>query len=272
MPALSTRTFRVLGALALLVSALVATGPVPAAGAQEPPAQLLPDLRTVRPYDLFIERNAEEAGGRKILRFANEVFNRGAGPMELDPEGECPGEPTGKAAYQNIYQDDNANGVFDENDTYASHAAGCTHYHAAHEHWHFADFARYELFAYNDDGTVGERARRWSVSEKVSFCLVDTNRMRPGLPGSPDSRQYGRCDEDAATGISIGWSDVYGPSLPHQWVDITKVPAGTYCLRSIADPEDRLQEIHENNNGRGLKISIYRTQVDYEPRRPCVSS
>ena len=242
------------------------------AGAQETPARLLPDLRTVRPYDLYIERNAGDSGDRKILRFSNEVFNRGAGPMELDPEGECPGDATGRAAYQDIYEDTNGSGVFDEEDESVAHNVGCTHYHEAHEHWHFDDFARYELFKYNEDGTVGERARPWSVSEKVSFCLVDTNRIRPLLPGSPEDRQYGRCDAESPTGISIGWSDVYGASLPHQWVDITNVRPGTYCLRSEADPDDRLEEVFENNNARGLKVSIYYRQVDFEPRQPCVSS
>ena len=273
MPSLTLGKARLAGTLALLVAGVVAiAGAGPSAGAQEAPAQLLPDLKTIRPYGLRIERNAEEAGGRKILRFSNEVFNRGAGPMELDPEGECPGEPTGRAAYQDIYQDTNENGVFDGEDTSVQHDAGCTHYHDAHDHWHFDDFARYELLEYNDDGTVGELAQEWSTSEKVSFCLVDTKRIRPWLPSSPQRGHYFRCDEDAATGISIGWSDVYGAGLPHQWVDITNVPAGTYCLRSTADPSDRLEEIHEDNNGRGLRLSIYRTQVDFKPRRPCVSS
>ena len=52
-------------------------------------------------------------------------------------------------------------------------------------------------------------------STKVSFCLADTNRPRPDLPGSPSTKGYrlsdcpkSRSARRAVTGISVGWEDL----------------------------------------------------------------
>jgi hypothetical protein len=45
-------------------------------------------------------------------------------------------------------------------------------------------------------------------------------------------------------GLSVGWGDTYVWSLPEQWVDLGTSPLadGSYVLRSIADPLNRLHE------------------------------
>ena len=47
------------------------------------------------------------------------------------------------------------------------------------------------------------------------------------------------------TGLSIGWADYYGSTLPGQELDIRGLPDGRYCLRNEADPADRLDESDE---------------------------
>ena len=260
-----------LAVVAVLLS-LPAGGPV--AGAQETPELLLPDLKTRRPKDLSVQRRSTATGNQKLLRFSNEIVNQGRGPLEVPTGGECPGQDpeTHRLASQNVFEDTNGNEVFDRgSDEIAStEVVGCTELHSTHGHYHLQEFALYELRRFNPDGSVGDLV---AGSAKVGFCLVDTLRRKPHLASSPVERFYGRdsdCEKDGLTGISIGWSDIYGANLPHQWIEIGGVPPGTYCLRSIADPADKITELNDTNNKRGLKLRLYRRTVDFIPRRPCI--
>ncbi len=78
----------------------------------------------------------------------------------------------------------------------------------------------------------------------------------PRLPGSPRFLHYGDCTQDSITGLSIGWADYYGSTLPGQELDIRGLPDGRYCLRNEADPTDRLDESDEGNNGRSTLVRI----------------
>lgn len=266
---------RLLWALAVLSALLLGalgSGARPAT-AQEAGELLLPDLKTRRPDDVSVERKSEENGGHKLLRFSNEIVNQGEGPLEIAAGDECPGQDPEafRLANQNVFEDTNASEVFDRgtDEIATSEVVGCTRFHPQHNHWHLEDFAQYDLHAVNKDGSVGAVV---ATSDKVGFCLVDTVRRKAHLPSSPEERYYGgNCnDEDSITGISIGWSDVYGSSLPHQWIYIEGIRSGTYCLRSTADPEDQLEESNDSNNKRGLKIRLDRRTVDFRPRQPCI--
>lgn len=269
MPKTSRLVLRLTILLSLLAAGtLFAPASGPSAGETSP---LPPDLKTRRPNDVVLRRNSTDAGGADIIRFSNEILNRGAGPMEMQAQGDCDNDPgTNDAkAYQRVFQDANSNGVFDrEKDTSSEYEAGCTHYHPEHRHWHFDDFARYELFGYDDDGSLGKLPV--ASSEKVGFCLVDTNHLKPALASSPASKYYQRCAKYAAMGISVGWSDAYRYDLWHQWIVITGVDNGKYCLRSTADPSNKLAESNDSNNSRAIKITLRTNRVEWEPRRPCL--
>lgn len=276
MPRASRFFTRVTVVVSLLAAAnflAPASGPTAGAAATDP---LEPDLRTRRPNNLVLQRDSGEASGADIIRFSNEILNRGLGPMEMRPEGDCDGDGEGendddRMAYQRVFQDTNDNDVFDrygtDKDTALEREAGCTHFHPAHNHWHFDDFALYELLPYTAEGGLGERVA-WS--EKIGFCLVDTTQPKPNLPSSPKLQFYrGGCLADDPTGISVGWADTYGYNLPHQWVDVTGVPNGRYCLRSTADPSNVLVESKDFNNSRSIKVRLRTNRVDYKPRRGC---
>lgn len=89
------------------------------------------------------------------------------------------------------------------------------HYSACHDHYHFDEFARYQLLA-ADDAIV-------ALGHKQAFCMLDTISWAWGneLPKFDCANQ----------GISRGFSDWYESGLPCQWVDITGVPPGDYTLR-----------------------------------------
>jgi hypothetical protein len=44
--------------------------------------------------------------------------------------------------------------------------------------------------------------------------------------------------------MSVGWGDTYGWTLPEQWIDLGSafLADGTYVLRSVADPRNKLYE------------------------------
>ena len=156
-----------------------------------------------------------------------------------------------REAFQRIFGDADGDGTFTRGiDTVLGRRfAGCSVFHIEHDHWHFEEFARYRL-------VKPSTGRLVASSEKVSFCVRDSIRFDAALPGSPSAPHYGACTQDSVTGLSIGWADYYGSTLPGQELDIRGLPDGRYCLRNEADPADRLDESDEENNGRSTLVRI----------------
>jgi lysyl oxidase len=204
--------------------------------------ELLPNIRTVKPYGFFIDYRQ----GDRLLHLSNEITNVQTGPLELRPEAnDCNGDgdfENDRTAYQVIYADTNGNGRFDRGVDQASRsvAAGCMKFHPSHDHWHFQGYARYQLFT-----LAGIKAVQGT---KTSFCIIDTDHYKPSVPGSPSSPYYRFCDADSTTGISAGWGDIYGASLQGQWIEIDGVPDGEYCVVSTADPSNRIIETIDSDN------------------------
>lgn len=251
-----------------LVAAVGSLLLVPAAVNSLPGGDLLPDLTTKPPRKFTIE-NAE---GQRRLRFTNEVLNIGRGVLEMQPKiQDCNanGDPNDdRTTYQIIYQDDNMDSRFTRgtDTTFRENRAGCNLFHTAHNHWHFEDFANYSLYELGSGGSLGALVRS---SDKVTFCIIDTHRRRGSLPGSPTQAFYSKCDADDTTGISIGWSDTYTANLADQWIEITGVPDGTYCVVSTADPSNRLQEANDSNNAARRKVRITGNTVQWQSLGAC---
>lgn len=89
------------------------------------------------------------------------------------------------------------------------------HYSACHDHYHFDDFADYELR--DADGVV-------ATGFKPGFCLLDSYSW--AWPNEPPKFDC------ANQGISAGYGDIYEDVLPCQWIDVTDVPPGDYTLRA----------------------------------------
>ena len=87
------------------------------------------------------------------------------------------------------------------------------HYSACHDHYHFDEFARYQLLAGDVLAATGH---------KQAFCMLDTISWawQNEFPKFDCTNQ----------GISRGFSDWYESGLPCQWIDITGVPPGDYTL------------------------------------------
>jgi len=97
------------------------------------------------------------------------------------------------------------------------------------------------------------------TSDKVSFCVFDLAPLASGLPGTEAYYGFSNCDKDDGThGISVGWADIYGAATNGQELNVTGMRRGRYCLVSIADPEDRLDEKagRKANNTRRVRIAM----------------
>ena len=196
-----------------------------------------PDLRTEVPSELCLDQLSD---GTHVVRFTNAIWNDGEGRLEIEGNV-APTEGEVTELHQNLY-DQPAGGSL----TQRRQVNGRIEFHAAHDHYHFADFARYRLLKRDDAGQyqpVGE-------GDKRSFCIVDNFRRANG-PGFP--RRYDSCVE-REQGLMPGWVDRYARNLADQWVVIgpNPLPDGEYALESIADPMGLLDEgggEREENNG-----------------------
>ena len=56
-------------------------------------------------------------------------------------------------------------------------------------------------------------------------------------------------------GTSVGWSDVYPPSYPEQWIDVTGL-RGCFAYRHIADPLNGIYESKERNNSASVTVRL----------------
>jgi hypothetical protein len=222
----------------------------------------MPDLVTlpIAQENLFV---GPDEKGTTVLRLSNEIGNRANGPLEVFPgpasvDCDRDDDPTNdRDASQRIFADTNGSGGYEAGlDAVDSERAfGCMRYHAAHNHWHVLDIARYELRR----ESTGKLAAH---SRKVGFCFTDTRIAFPsvftpavGTYPIGSAKPVG-CDATSTQGISAGWADLYAFALPGQELRIDGLPRGKYCLSSYADPLDLIDELSEDNNVRRVRLSL----------------
>ena len=259
-----------------LVAACTLLSGADRANATHSSGDLLPDLQTLRPTEVQLETLSS---GARRLRFATEVVNVHSGPLEMRPRAEdCNANGNlddDRTAYQRVFADANGDGVFTRGtDTaFRDARAGCMIFHSTHNHWHFEDFAQYDLRSFNADGSLGAVVR---TSEKVSFCVADERRVVAEVAGSPPTRHYQAladgCGQETITGMSVGWSDKYSANVDGQHIDISGLANGAYCLVMTADPTDRLDETDELNNMRRIKVTIASSGVTWLPYETCTTA
>lgn len=255
--------------VAMVVTLLAASG---TAGAGDPAAELLPDLRVTRPHELYVSGSTD----RPVLRFSHTTLNVGAGPLELSPDLDDSDNVCGELgadlfdAWQYVYRDGDESGVFerDRDGSPEGHEVGCMYFHAKHNHYHFDDFAEYTLHRAGGGKPL-------ATSGKVSFCVYDGGEapVRPALPGAPQAAHYqwANCNRsDGTHGISVGWADTYGAQTQGQRLRLAGLRAGQYCLIAVADPENRLRELREENNRSLVRVKLKpRQRVVKRVARPC---
>jgi hypothetical protein len=263
--------------VAAATAALLLASLASRASGGEPGSELLPNLQ-VRGTPFV---TSEWESGNRWLRFNTEVANRGVGPLELQARNKpCAGDTQRFRTFQNVFTDSEGDGVFTRGDDtdFVNERTGCIIFHPAHNHWHFEDFARYELLQIRPDGYLKKTAV--ADADKVSFCMTDTSSLGEPILGTAPQRWYKAIPEGCLQnedetfdpmGISVGWYDLYGYTLAGQELVITDLPEGPYCLRIRLDPTDRLREIQEKDNGHRIRLKIDDEGVEVRATVPCKS-
>ena len=241
-------------AVALPASAPAAKPANPCLDAAKRAELFCPDLVMKKPFGLTLDPLARP--GRLVLRAGNSIDNVGVGPVELH------GERTsryGMRGRQRIYRRGGGRiGISTGARLFFKLIPGQGRY------WKFLHAARFELWRLDSDGI---RTRRVKTGPKVSYCLRDLKHTRPRRRRSPARFVYPGCNRSGATrrvtlGTSVGWSDVYPPAYPEQWIDVTGL-RGCFAYRHIADPLNGIYESNERNNAATVTI-----RLPFRPGRP----
>jgi hypothetical protein len=206
---------------------------------------LCPDLVMRQPWGMYLTRY----GGHTLLHAGNSIDSIGKGPAELF--GTRIG-PTFMRARQRIYKRGGGKiGVATDGRLQFKFA------HLSRFWWKFYNAARFELWRVDADG---KRTKLVRTGPKVAYCLRDLMHTRPALPHSPRFAHYPACSNSSRAqhvtlGTSVGWSDVYPPTYPEQWIDVTGL-RGCFAYVHIADPNNRVYESNEDNNEAQLIIRL----------------
>ena len=208
-----------------------------------PDPSTLPDLVPLPSWGIGVHRTRRG----EFLSFGANIWIKGNGPMVV--EGfRREGEPV-MDAFQFFYRDGEPVGRAPVGELAFDPRHG-------HEHWHFKQFAGYQLLAADRKTVV--------VSTKESFCLVPTDAIdltlpqaewRPGQVGL-FSACGGRDDLWIREVLPVGWGDTYYQYLPGQSFDVTDLPNGTYFIKVIANPGRRLYEAARGNNASLRKVIL----------------
>jgi len=198
----------------------------------------LPDLQTLPLADLRIQLLA---GGRRFLRLENTIWNSGQGPLEL--VGEFNAATSQTRVRQLIYT---------ANDDRREILVGEFVWHPTHDHWHFDEFTLYELWTVTPDYHLGQVV---ASSDKLSYCVVDTDVVDPNHPGVSRRQIYAGCGR-RLQGLSVGWGDTYKSTIDGQALDLTGIPDGFYALTSTVNPNAVIVEENYSNNSTLVYLEI----------------
>ncbi|HET9731967.1 MAG TPA: hypothetical protein VFP54_04760 [Acidimicrobiales bacterium] len=190
----------------------------------------------------------------RCLRFTSDVQNTGAGPLSVGIPlltGGSAGQP------QSGYLPGQCHAVqyvTEAGGTTVTRPAGDCEFHVEHGHFHYYALVGYSLHSLDATGSIGPSV---SVSHKESFCLTDDDYFGFGTGGPNGPHEYvGQPDcnlpRSAATpsapgtgtyvteGITPGWGDVYTWDTPDQYIDVTRVPSGTYWVVEETNPSNSI--------------------------------
>jgi len=204
---------------------------------------VLPDLIALPAWGI----STHHEGKLDLLDFAATVYNGGHGPLAVD--GFREGSKQVMKAYQLFYRGDKQVGTA---------RVGSMEYDArpSHQHWHFEDFAVYDL--------VNKAHKRLRTSGKEAFCLAPTDSIDMLVHGAP--ADPGNGDLSTACGdvtsiwvrevLASGWGDTYTQQRAGQSINITGLPNGAYWIRVTANPGHKLHEASTHNNVAYRKVIL----------------
>ncbi|MGA5301408.1 lysyl oxidase family protein [Nucisporomicrobium flavum] len=195
-----------------------------------------PDLRSLPAWGISMS----EEDGKTFVNFGATVWNAGTSPLLVDGFRRTGTELMD--AYQYFFD---AKGK-----EVGSVAAGTMEWDAreGHRHWHFTDFAQYNL--------LGADKKLAVRSGKEAFCLANTDSVDYTIPNAKwrpgNTDLSSSCGQNTAVAVrevlDIGNGDTYTQDRPGQSFEITDLPNGTYYIEVKANPSNKLSELSTSNN------------------------
>ncbi|MDR6317072.1 lysyl oxidase family protein [Actinoplanes couchii] len=220
--------------------------------AAAPKAGPKPDLRSLPAWGISVSEGVNEKTGRTdgkwYVNFGATVWNAGTSPLVVD------GFRRSGTGYMDAYQY-----FFDtKGKQVGSRPAGTLQWdpREGHMHWHFTDFAQYNLL---------KADKKFAVrSGKEAFCLANTDAVDYTIPGAkwrPDNTSLETsCGANTVVAVrevlDVGNGDTYSQDRPGQSFDITNLPNGTYWIQVLANPAKKLSELNLKNNTALRKIIL----------------
>ncbi len=205
-----------------------------------------PDLQTLPPWQLQLN------GKGTALRFAATEWNAGPSPMVVEGFRDSEDEDS-LTTYQYFFDTDGNQVGYQQ--------VGTMHWHAGnHNHWHFEDFATYDLL----DSSMTQVVK----STKNSFCLANTDPVDYTVPGA-DWRPENTDLSSACGGfdalsvrevLSSGSGDTYFQYRTGQAFRIKNLPDGVYYIRITVNPNQNLLEDNYDNNSAVRKLKLRTTK------------
>jgi Lysyl oxidase len=203
-----------------------------------------PDLRSLPAWGISLSQEQD----KWYVNFGATVWNAGTSPLLVDGFRQTGTELMD--AYQYFF-DAQGNEV-------GSVPAGTMEWDAreGHRHWHFTDFAQYNLLSGDQKLAV--------KSGKEAFCLANTDAVDYTVPNSkwrPDNTDLSSsCGQNTAVAVrevlDIGNGDTYTQTRPGQSFEITDLPNGTYYIEVKANPANKLSELSTANNSSLREITL----------------
>lgn len=211
-----------------------------------------PDLRSLPAWGISLEPGTDEqtgeSNGKWYVNFGATVWNGGTSPLLVDGFRRSGTELMD--AYQYFF-DAKGNQV-------GSVPAGTMEWddREGHKHWHFTDFAQYNLL----DSTQKLAVR----SGKEAFCLANTDAVDYTIAGAkwqPDNTDLATsCGANTVIAVrevlDIGNGDTYSQARPGQSFEVTDLPNGTYYIQVLANPANKLAEVSTANNSSVRRIVL----------------
>lgn len=202
---------------------------------------IVPDVRDVQVYRPWLYDPVSQTvnQGPPTLFFDTRAQNLGTVPLQLRIEGID--EVDAEESIVRVAQCT----AWTERVCREEQPVGGFTWHQAHRHFHFAEFAAYEFRRLGEDDRPDySPAGLIAVSDKVSFCLMDTE---PADPSAQPVPVYMACSP-AVQGVSPGWTDVYTSDLPGQNFSLDGLADGRYALIISMDYGNRVYESDDTDN------------------------
>jgi hypothetical protein len=206
------------------------------------PSGPLPDLRSLPAWGIGMDEG-------RYLTFSATVWNAGPGRLVVDGFRSKKNTDLMKA-YQYFFTKSGKQKGY--------RSVGGMEWDArdGHEHWHFKDFATYQLV----DSTKKVVVR----SAKEAFCLANTDAVDYTVKGAnwqPENTELSTaCGDRQSLGVrevlDTGSGDTYAQDLPGQSFDLSGLRNGTYYIKIKTNPKKNLYEKKTSNNTSYRKVVI----------------